>query len=217
MLKYILFDLDGTLTNPEKGIVNCAKFALEYYGIHEEDNDKLRSFIGPPLHKSFSQHYGFSTEKAREAIAKYRERFSTIGLFENEPYDGVVDMLKLLKEKGLKMAIASSKPEVFVKKISDKFGFTPYLDFQVGCHLDGTLEEKEEVMAKALELLNVQNKEEAIMVGDRKFDVEGSKINAVKCIGIKLGFATENELEEAGADYVVQDIKELTELLLNMM
>lgn len=215
-IKYVLFDLDGTLTDPQEGIIKCVQHALLHYGIKERNVPKLRRFIGPPLRDSFQNEYAFTAKTAEEAIAKYRERFSTIGLFENRPYDGVVDMLKTLKEKGLKLAIASSKPEVFVVQISEKFGFTEYLDFQVGSQLDGTLEKKDEVVAKALELLGVTNKDEVVMVGDRSFDIYGAHKNGIKCVAVEYGFAVDNELTLVGADYYVENIKELTERLITL-
>lgn len=114
--QYLLFDLDGTITDPKVGITTCVQYALEHFGIHEPDNDKLEPFIGPPLQDSFEQFYHMDAETAKQAVAKYRERFQTVGLYENEIYDGMADLLKTLKEGGCRLAVASSKPTVFVKK-----------------------------------------------------------------------------------------------------
>ena len=124
--QYLLFDLDGTITDPKVGITTCVQYALEHFGIHEPDNDKLEPFIGPPLQDSFEQFYHMDAETAKQAVAKYRERFQTVGLYENEIYDGMADLLKTLKEGGCRLAVASSKPTVFVKKILEHFDVVQY-------------------------------------------------------------------------------------------
>ena len=121
MNQYLLFDLDGTLTDPKLGITTCVQYALKFFGIEEPDLDKLEPFIGPPLKDSFMEFYGMDEAQAEEAIAKYRERFSTVGMFENEVYPGIVRMLRRCKKSGAKLAVASSKPEIFVKKILEHF------------------------------------------------------------------------------------------------
>ena len=128
--QYLLFDLDGTITDPKVGITTCVQYALEHFGIHEPDNDKLEPFIGPPLQDSFEQFYHMDAETAKQAVAKYRERFQTVGLYENEIYDGMADLLKTLKEGGCRLAVASSKPTVFVKKILEHFDVAQYFDVQ---------------------------------------------------------------------------------------
>lgn len=126
MISYILFDLDGTLTNPKEGITKCVQYALASFGIHEPDLDKLIPFIGPPLLQSFQEFYGFTPEDAVAAVEKYRERFSTIGLYENFPYPGIAPMLQQLQAQGKTLAVASSKPTVFVKQILEKFELSQY-------------------------------------------------------------------------------------------
>ena len=128
MNQYLLFDLDGTLTDPKIGITTCVQYALKSFGIEEPDLDKLEPFIGPPLKDSFMEFYQMSEEEAEQAIAKYRERFREIGMFENEVYPGIHRMLRRLKQRGAKLAVASSKPEVFVKKILEHFRLIKYLD-----------------------------------------------------------------------------------------
>ncbi len=216
-LKYFLFDLDGTLTDPKEGICKCVQFALKGMGIIEEDLDKLEPFIGPPLWDSFMQFYGLTREQADKAVEIYRKRFSTIGLFENEIYEGIAPLLKELKEAGHCLAVASSKPTVFVKQILKHFEIYDYFDAIVGSELDGTRVKKEEVVEEALRQIyegGEPDKEHTYMVGDRKFDVEGAKAFSLKSVGVTYGYGGEEELREAGADYVVASVEELKELLL---
>lgn len=217
MYQYILFDLDGTLTDSKIGITTCVQYALHKMGIEEPDPDRLEPFIGPPLIDSFREFYGMNEEEAVRAVEYYRERFSTVGLFENEVYPGIPDLLAELKQKGRKLAIASSKPTVYVKKILEYFSIYEYFDIIVGSELDGTRCRKEEVVEEALEQLSADDKfrkRDAVMIGDRKFDIEGAKAHQIPSIGVNYGYAADNELVEAGADCVVGNVKELSEVLL---
>lgn len=217
MYQYILFDLDGTLTDPKIGITTCVQYALHKMGIEEPDPDRLEPFIGPPLIDSFREFYGMNEEEAVRAVEYYRERFSTVGLFENEVYSGIPELLARLKKDGRKLAIASSKPTVYVKKILEYFSIYEYFDIIVGSELDGTRCRKEEVVEEALEQLSADDKfrkRDAVMIGDRKFDIEGAKAHQIPSIGVNYGYAADNELMEAGADYVVGNVKELSEVLL---
>lgn len=217
MYQYILFDLDGTLTDPKIGITTCVQYALHKMGIEEPDSDRLEPFIGPPLTDSFREFYGMNEEEAVRAVEYYRERFSTVGLFENEVYSGIPELLARLKKDGRKLAIASSKPTVYVKKILEYFSIYEYFDIIVGSELDGTRCRKEEVVEEALEQLSADDKfkkRDAVMIGDRKFDIEGAKAHQIPSIGVNYGYAADNELVEAGADCVVGNVKELSEVLL---
>lgn len=217
MYQYILFDLDGTLTDPKIGITTCVQYALHKMGIEEPDPDRLEPFIGPPLTDSFREFYGMNEEEAVRAVEYYRERFSTVGLFENEVYSGIPELLARLKKDGRKLAIASSKPTVYVKKILEYFSIYEYFDIIVGSELDGTRCRKEEVVEEALEQLSADDKfkkRDAVMIGDRKFDIEGAKAHQIPSIGVNYGYAADNELVEAGADCVVGNVKELSEVLL---
>ena len=217
MDQYILFDLDGTLTDPKIGITTWVQYALHKMGIEEPDPDRLEPFIGPPLIDSFREFYGMNEEEAVRAVEYYRERFSTVGLFENEVYSGIPELLARLKKDGRKLAIASSKPTVYVKKILEYFSIYEYFDIIVGSELDGTRCRKEEVVEEALEQLSADDKfrkRDAVMIGDRKFDIEGAKAHQIPSIGVNYGYAADNELVEAGADYVVGNVKELSEVLL---
>lgn len=210
MIKTILFDLDGTLTDPKEGITKCVQYALSKFGI-EADCDELVSFIGPPLVTSFREFYGLSDEECELAVKYYRERFSTVGLFENVPYDGITDVLAKLKEKGYTLAIATSKPTVFTMRICDKFGLTPYFDYIKGSELDGTNAEKVDVIRCVLEDTGAKP-EETVMIGDRKFDILGAKEFGLTSLGVRYGYAAEGELEAAGADYIVDTVEQIGEL-----
>ncbi len=214
MYQYILFDLDGTLTDPKIGITSCVQYALHKLGIEEPDLDELEPFIGPPLTDSFREFYGFDDETVQQAVIYYRERFSTVGLFENDIYPGIAQMLERLKQAGRRLAVASSKPTVFVKQILEHFEILSYFDVVVGSELDGTRVKKEEVVEEALrQLLCDGNGHDIVMVGDRKFDVEGAKAYGIDSIGVAYGYAACGELEEAGADVIVDTVEELEKAL----
>lgn len=217
MKKYFLFDLDGTLTDPKVGITTCVQYALHSFGIEEPDLDKLEPFIGPPLKDSFMEFYGMDEKQAGRAIEKYRERFSETGLFENEIYPGIAPMLKTLNEKGFLLAVASSKPTVFVEKILEHFGIRQYFKAVVGSELDGRRTDKDQVVQEALCQLFGQEPvrcQEVYMIGDRRFDVEGARAMKVESIGVTYGYGGLEELKEARADYIVESVEELRELLL---
>ena len=212
MYDLILFDLDGTLTNPEEGITKSVQYALNAYGIEENSSEMLRRFIGPPLVDGFMEFYGMTRENALGAVEKYRERFSKIGIYENELIDGVVPMLKRLKKEGKRLALATSKPTPFSKEIIKHFGIDGYFDIVSCSELDGTRNDKAEVIAEALRLAGDYNN--PVMVGDRMHDVIGAKKNKIPCIGVSFGFAAEGELSENGAVCIADTPSELTEMLL---
>ncbi len=217
MKQYLLFDLDGTLTDPKIGITTCVQYALRAFGIEEPDLDKLEPFIGPPLKESFMEFYGMDDARADAAVDKYRERFKDIGLFENEVYKGIPQMLRKLKEKGMHLAVASSKPTVFVERILKHFKLDQYFEVIVGSELDGRRVNKDEVVQEALHQLFHKKSirpEEIYMIGDRKFDVEGAKAYGIESVGVAYGYGGVEELVEAKADYVVCSVRELQEFLL---
>lgn len=211
--KYLLFDLDGTLTDPKEGITSSVQYALRSFGIDEPDPDKLEPFIGPPLRESFMNFYGFDKEKAEEAVEKYREWFAPKGILQNKLYPGIKEMLAQLKKQGRILAVASSKPRVFVEKILKHFAIEQYFDVVVGSELDGTRDSKEEVIEEALRRLPAADKTGTVMVGDRKFDIYGGKAHGLVTVGVTFGYAGEGELEEAGADYIAASVEELRRLL----
>ena len=217
MKKYLLFDLDGTLTDPKVGITSCVQYALKSFGIEEPDLDKLEPFIGPPLKESFMEFYQMSEEDAWKAVEKYRERFTTTGLFENEVYEGIPQMLHTLQSKGLFLAVASSKPTVYVEQILEHFNLSKYFKVVVGSELDGTRVNKDEVVEEALKRLFGEapiDHKQVYMIGDRKFDIEGAKALNVESVGVSYGYGGVDELKEAKADYIVRSVDELKEFLL---
>ncbi len=231
MKKYVLFDLDGTLTDPMVGITTCVQYALAAAGIEEPDLQKLTPFIGPPLKQSFMEFYGFSDEKAEQAVEKYRERFKDVGIFENEVYEGIPELLSSLKKEGMLLSVASSKPEVFVKRILTHFSIDSYFDAVVGSELDGRRTDKKEVVAEALKRLYEKEAETAektegtalsdavkrkctYMVGDRKFDIIGAKAEGVISVGVTYGYGSEEELLAEKPDFLAHSVDELKEILM---
>ena len=218
MFQYVLFDLDGTLTDPREGITKSVQFALAQQGISEPDLKKLEPFIGPPLKDSFMEFYGMTEEQAAQGVADYRKRFAPIGKFENEVYPGIPEMLGSLKRAGIRLAVASSKPETFVWDILKYFKLDGYFDVVTGSELDGTRSRKEEVVEEALHRLELDgqpvSRENCVMVGDRRFDIEGGRQFQLTTVGVTYGYAAKGELEAAGADYIVKNPVQLTKLLL---
>ncbi|MGL4737589.1 MAG: HAD family hydrolase [Cellulosilyticaceae bacterium] len=217
MYSVILFDLDGTLTDPKEGITKCVQHALKHFDIHEPDLDHLVRFIGPPLQQAFISYYGFDTTQADQAIVKFRERFSTIGLFENGVYDGIPELLQQLCQSGKTLAVATSKPQIFAEKILEKYELSHYFKVVVGSELDGTRTLKADVIQAVFAQLGLTEDDKAstIMVGDRKHDIVGAKAYGIPSIGVTFGYAEEGELAQAGADYVLDTIDELKALLLS--
>ncbi len=219
MYQYCLFDLDGTLTDPREGITKSVQHALRYFGIEETDLRKLEPFIGPPLKDSFMEFYQLSEEQAIKAIEVYRERFAPIGVLENGLFDGVDEMLKCASNRGIHLAVASSKPECFVRQILQHFEIEQYFQVVVGSELDGTRGTKEEVVEEALRQLGILNlssderHRECAMIGDRKFDIQGAKAHGLTSVGVSFGFADQGELEAEGAEYIADSIDELQELI----
>lgn len=221
MYQYLLFDLDGTLTDSAEGIIKCVQYALEKMGIIENDTEKLKVFVGPPLSESFMNVYGFDRETTEKAIVYYRERFKPIGMFENAVYDGIPEMLKAMKDNGKINLIASSKPEAFVKTILEHFDIAKYFDIIVGASMDESRNTKEAVIEEALSQLKNKDQygqyddDKCVMIGDRKYDINGAKYFGLRSIGVSYGFAPEGELKEAGADVIVDTVEELTQVLLS--
>ena len=209
----LLFDLDGTLTDPKEGITTCVQVALERCGVTVEDRDVLCPFIGPPLKEAFMAFYGFDSEKADEAVKAYRERFATVGKFENKVYDGMEGFLQNLCSHGKRLMVATSKPEIFAKEILEHFGLARYFSFIGGALLDDSRVLKEDVVAYVLKENGVSS-QEAVMIGDREHDVFGAHKNGVPCIGVLYGYGGREELLHAGAEAVAATLDELTDLLI---
>jgi phosphoglycolate phosphatase len=211
---YILFDLDGTVTDPGIGITNSVMYALKKYGIEVSDRSELYKFIGPPLWESFVKYYGFSMEETTKAVEYYREYYKDKGIYENTVYDGFEDLLKLLKANGKTLIIATSKPEVFAKQILEHFDIAKYFTVIAGGTLDGARVNKDEVISYALENCNLKEKSKVIMIGDREHDIRGAKKNGLHSMGVLFGYGDREELEKAGADYIVETVADIGRTLL---
>lgn len=212
--QYILFDLDGTLTDSQVGITTCVAYALEDFGIHTENLEKLKKFIGPPLKESFMKFYNLMDEEGDKAVEKYRERFSTIGLYENEVYEGIPLLLERLKNQGKTLLVATSKPTVYSEKILEHFGLNHYFLFVAGSELDGTRVNKEEVIQYALEENGITDLEKVVMIGDKEHDMIGAKVCGVDSIGVLYGFGDREELEQQEATYIAETVNDLEKILL---
>lgn len=214
--RYVLLDLDGTVTNPKEGITRSFAYALAEFGIETEDRDTLCKVIGPPLMQSFQEFYGFTKEQALRGTAKYRERYEKLGWAENEVYEGMEEALAALYKQGAKLILATSKPERFAVRIMKHFGLDRY--FTALCGADDYAQNrstKEEVVRYALEQNGITDTTEVIMVGDRKYDVAGAAALGIKTIGVLYGFGDEAELREAGAVHLVKTPQELAEYLIS--
>lgn len=210
MQKAILFDLDGTLTDSGEGIINCAILALEHFGLPVPSREKMRVFVGPPLHESFIKH-GVPADQADEAVRIYRSRYIPIGKFENTPYPGIREMLEALKAEGHKLYVATSKPEAMSVEILEHFDLAKYFDQICGATMDTSRSSKEAV----IEYLLQQNgrADNMIMVGDTKFDVIGAKAHGIPTIGVSWGYGEVADMEEAGAVGIANSAEELLEML----
>lgn len=211
--EYVLFDLDGTLTDPEEGITESIRYALSSFGIEECDRSKLRSFIGPPLKNSFKEAYGMDDARADLAIAKYRERFADKGLYENAVYPGVEKLLASLKEAGTHVALATSKPTVYALRILEHFGLDKYFDIALGSELDGTRTAKADVVAEVLAYFAEADRARSVMVGDRGHDIVGAQLNGIESVGVLYGYGSREELVESGATCIVESVEDLGRLL----
>mgnify|MGYP004464692221 CR=1 FL=1 len=197
--KYILFDLDGTLTDSGEGIINSVVYALKKRKIEVTDRAALRAFVGPPLLDSFAQYYGMDREEGMKAIADYREYFTDRGWKENSVYPGIPQVLGQLKAAGAQLYIATSKPEPFAKRIAEYFDLAQYFDGIVGSTLDEKITKKSQVIDLVLSQIGKDYQGKTIMVGDREHDVNGAKENGLPCIGVLYGYGSREELENAGA------------------
>lgn len=217
MFDYYFFDLDGTLTDPAQGITNSFIHAIKYFGLEVPSYEKLCTFIGPPLVATFQKEFGFDDEKSMEGVKKYREYFAQKGIFENKVYDGIENVLAHLQSKGKHLLVATSKPEEYSVKILEHFGLAKYFDFICGSNMDETRSKKEEVIEYALEKCRTADKtgfdkSKVLMIGDREHDIIGAKKNGIKSCGILYGYGSRQELEAAGANYIVDNVRNLLEL-----
>lgn len=211
-MKYIFFDLDGTLTDPFRGITNSVIYALEKMGCEHGTNEDYLLFIGPPLRESFVEKCGMTTDEAERALALYREYFSPIGIFENRVYDGIPELLEKLKNDGYTLILATSKPRIYAGRIIEKFDLMKFFSGVFGSELDGTRDRKDEVIGYALKTLGA-SPDDVLMVGDRLHDVLGAKAHGIKTVGVLFGYGTAEELTNAGAAALAADTDELYECI----
>lgn len=212
---YILYDLDGTLTDPRVGITKSIEYALAHFGIDVENLNELTKFIGPPLRDTFREYYSFSDSDVKVAVDKFQEYFAEQGLYENIIYDGIAEMLRAQYEDGRKIVLATSKPQVFAHKVLEQFEIDKYFELIVGSELSGERSDKAEVIKYAVDTLAI-NPHDAIMIGDRKYDVIGSRAHGIDSIGVLYGYSSKGELIEAGANYIVETVEELGEKIIDL-
>ncbi len=210
--KYILFDLDGTITESHPGITRSVKYALEKHGFEPPELDELKVFVGPPLVEMFMEKYGVSFEKATEMVTTYRERYVTIGKFECGVYNGLEDTLKRLRSMGKILCVATSKPEGSAKEVLEHFGLTGYFDFIGGDTDKHDRVNKTAVINYVMASMGITDKNDVIMVGDTHYDVLGAKESGIKCIGVLYGYGDLKKLEEAGAYRLAERPEDIAEM-----
>jgi phosphoglycolate phosphatase len=213
LYQYFLFDLDGTLTDPGIGITNSVAYALKKFDIEVADKSELFKFIGPPLQNSFQEYYNFTEEQSVLAVQYYREYFKDKGIYENIVYDGVIELLSTLKRENKSIILATSKPQEFAIRILDYFELSKYFDSIVGATMDGSRSDKADVIRYALEKNKITDLSQALMIGDRKYDIIGAKKNCIASVGVLFGYGDRAELEAAGANYIVENPLEIVHFL----
>ncbi len=212
--KIILFDLDGTLSDPKVGITKSVQYALEKMNIVEPDIDKLECFIGPPLQVSFSEFYHFDNVDTQKAIDFYRERFKEKGMYENQLYPEIRQLLKSLKQEGVTLVVATSKPTVFAEQILKYFNIDQYFELIVGSNLDGTRASKTEIIQYILDKYNDHELSDFIMIGDRKHDIIGANNTAINSIAVTYGYGALEELSLSKPTYIAKSVKQLKDILI---
>ncbi|WP_404349281.1 HAD family hydrolase [Sutcliffiella horikoshii] len=212
--KIILFDLDGTLSDPKEGITKSVQYALAKMDIVEPDTDRLETFIGPPLQVSFAEYYCFDENESNRAIAYYRERFKEKGMFENVLYPNIILLLEALKESGFVLVVATSKPTVFAEEIIKYFELERYYQLIVGSNLDGTRSSKTEIIQYILDNYTDFNRSNFVMIGDRKHDIIGAKNTGIDSIGVTYGYGSQEEIRDAEPTYIISSVDDLMGLLL---
>ena len=210
----ILFDLDGTLTDPFEGITRSVQYAAKHFGIIEPDLEKLRGFIGPPLEAELCRYFHLTPEEGKIALAKYRERFSTVGIFENKVYHGIPELLASLCDRGVTLAIASSKPHIYVNQILEHFDLAKYFKAVSGSELSGERVVKSDAIRYALELLGMEPSHEILMVGDRVHDAIGAFSVGLPFVGVRYSYVTPDEFDSAANVFVANTVQDLSDFLL---
>ncbi|WNB92532.1 HAD hydrolase-like protein [Bacillus sp. NEB1478] len=210
---HVLFDLDGTLTDPKLGITQCVQYALSKFKIQVTDLSVLECFIGPPLDESFREYYGLNVAESIKAVEFYRERFRSVGLYENEVIKGIQEMLKALREDGVELHVATSKPTVFAEIILKHFKLDQFFVSIIGSNLDGTRSKKVEIIQHILASQPQIDTNSVIMVGDRKHDIIGANLAGVDSVGVTFGYGSEEELLTANPTYIVNSVSNLLDVL----
>ncbi len=213
MYDIILFDLDGTLSDSGPGIMRSVRYALAKFGITEENEEKLRRFVGPPMIESYQRFCGFSHEQAVQALAYYREDYLSGAIYMNTPYEGMEETLRALKARGKTLAAATGKPTPMAETVLQHFGWEKYFQFIAGSTMDETRSEKKDIIEYALESLSVTDRSRVLMVGDRDNDVIGAQLAGIDCCGVLFGYGSREELEGAGAKYLIEKPEELLEIV----
>lgn len=212
--KYLLFDLDGTITNSKEGITKCVQYALDKIGVNEPDLDKLEHFIGPPMVEHFMESYGFDKELSTKLLVYYRERYVPIGIYENEIYDGIIEMLDGLRKEGYVIALATSKPQEMAEEVLRYFDIYKYFDIIVGAFLSEKRTKKSEVIEEVLNQCHVADKSTVLMIGDRSYDVIGANSMGIDCMGVTYGFGSREELKNCGATLIVDSPADILNMLI---
>ncbi len=215
MYKAVIFDFDGTLCDTSQGIFKSARYALDAFGYTVPEDENLSYFIGPPLLVTFQEHFNTSVTEAEELVKKYRERYTNKGLYECELYDGIIPLLSSLKKDGIKLAIASSKPKIYIERLLDKFNIAKYFDSVCGVDFAVDCESKQSIISRCLEELGVEGKE-ALTVGDRSYDIEGAAACESDSAGVMWGFGTKFEFIESGATYIAEKLGDIESIALGL-
>lgn len=210
----VIFDLDGTLTDSASGIINSIKYALEKHGFNVPEEKELRKFVGPPLKEQFQKVFGLTDEEGEEMVASYREYYGTKGIYENRVYEGIVKMLSRLQDAGIRIMMATSKPEKYARMIAEHFDFAKYFEYVGGACMDGTRTDKYEVIEYVLDTCKVTDRDCVVMVGDRSHDMVGSKRAGLHSLGVLYGYGSREELEESGAELFAETPEEAADILL---
>lgn len=213
MYDIVLFDLDGTLTDPGEGITNSVAYALNKFGIKVNDKSELYNFIGPPLIDSFMKYYNMNYEDGLKAVEYYREYFGVTGIFENTMFEGIHELLDIIKKSGRTISLATSKPEQYAVRILNHFDLAKYFDFVGAATMDESRSKKADVITYTLKKLNVTDKSKVVMVGDRHHDIEGAKQNGLDSIGVLFGYGNREELETARATYIAETVNDIIKFL----
>ena len=216
MIKNIFFDLDGTINNSGIGIKKAIKYALKNFDIEIESEEFIKKYIGPPLLDCFMEFNGLSREDSEKALKYYRDYYNTIGKFEAEVYDGMIDLLKELKEKGVNLYVATSKPEDVMYEVLTHFNLLELFDAVYGASLDSTRNKKTAVIKYALETGGME-RETSIMIGDHHHDVLGAKENGMKSVAVTYGYGDRLEIFNSNPDYTVSTVAQLRKLLLGLI